>query len=55
MIPPVIERCAGVDVGRRFVVVCVMAEAARQTLQTERVRCRVALGELFGSLYDGLA
>ena len=31
MIPAVIERCAGIDVGRKFVVVCVMCGDAHAT------------------------
>jgi len=35
MISAVIERCAGIDVGRKFVVVCVMVGAARETPEQE--------------------
>ena len=35
MIPAVIERCAGLDVGRKFVVVWVMVGAAQETPQKE--------------------
>lgn len=35
MIPAVIERCAGIDVGRKFVMVCVMAGEANATPQHE--------------------
>jgi len=37
MIPAVIERCAGIDVGRKFVVVCVMCGDAHAT-PTQQVR-----------------
>lgn len=35
MIPAVIERCAGIDVGKKFVVVCVMTGAASEPAQAE--------------------
>ena len=35
MIEAVIERCAGIDVGRKFVVVCVMVGEAQTTPQYE--------------------
>jgi transposase len=35
MIPAVIERCAGIDVGRKFIVVCVMVGPANETPETE--------------------
>src|SRR5687768_1698770 len=35
MIPAVIERCAGIDVGKKFLAVCVMTGAASQDPQAE--------------------
>lgn len=35
MIPAVIERCAGIDVGKKFVVVCVMRGPANEDAQAE--------------------
>lgn len=35
MIPAVIERCAGIDVGKKFVVVCVMTGAANEPATAE--------------------
>ena len=35
MIPAVIERCAGIDIGRKFVMVCVMVGDATATPETE--------------------
>lgn len=36
MIPAVIERCAGIDVGKKWVVVCVMTGAAQDAAMAER-------------------
>ena len=35
MIEAVIERCAGIDVGRKFVVVCIMVGAATEAPRDE--------------------
>jgi len=35
MIPAVIERCAGIDVGKKFLAVCVMTGPAKETAQAE--------------------
>jgi transposase len=35
MIPAVIERCAGIDVGKKFVVACVMTGPAKEEAQAE--------------------
>lgn len=53
MIPAVIERCAGIDVGRRFVVVCVMVGAARET-PTQEVRKFTMLNEGLEQLREWL-
>src|SRR5579863_899824 len=46
MIPAVIERCAGIDVGRRFVMACVMVGEA-QAIPKAEVR-------KFSTLHEGL-
>src|SRR2546427_13233160 len=46
MIPAVIERCAGIDVGRKFVVVCVLVGDANAT-PTQEIR-------KFSTLNEGL-
>ena len=38
MIQAVVERCAGIDVGKTFVVVCVMTGAANEEPHVERRR-----------------
>jgi transposase len=53
MIPAVIERCAGIDVGRRFVVVCVMAGEAQAT-PAQEVRKFSTLNEGLRQLRDWL-
>jgi len=35
MIPAVIERCAGIDVGKKFLAVCVMTGPANEEAQAE--------------------
>ncbi len=35
MIPAVIERCAGIDVGKKFLAVCVMTGSAQEEAQAE--------------------
>ena len=35
MIPAMIERCAGIDVGKKFLVVCVMTGPANEEAQAE--------------------
>jgi transposase len=35
MIPAVIERCAGLDVGKKFLAVCVMTGPAREEAKAE--------------------
>jgi hypothetical protein len=35
MIPAVIERCAGIDIGKKFVAVCVMTGPANQEGKAE--------------------
>ena len=35
MIPAVIERCAGIDIGKKFLAVCVMTGPANQEGKTE--------------------
>ena len=36
MIPAVIERCAGVDIGKTFLVACIMVGAADAEPRTEK-------------------
>ena len=35
MIEAIVERCAGIDVGKKFVVVCVMTGSARDEPHTQ--------------------
>jgi len=44
MIPAVIERCAGIDVGRKFVMVCVMVGAS-DAVPTQEIRRFSTLNE----------
>lgn len=46
MIPAVIERCAGIDIGKKFVVVCVMTGEAKEEPATEIRRYDSVRGEL---------
>ena len=39
MIPAVIERCAGIDVGRKFIDVCLMVGEAQAEPKQETRRC----------------
>src|SRR6185312_3587 len=46
IIPAVIERCAGIDIGKKFVVVCVMTGEAKEEPATEIRRYDSVRGEL---------
>ncbi len=46
MIPAVIERCAGVDVGKKFVVVCVMTGPAKEPGRAETAKFGTVRAEL---------
>lgn len=46
MIPAVIERCAGIDIGKKFVVVCVMTGAAKERATAETRRFGTIRAEL---------
>lgn len=46
MIPAIIERCAGIDVGKKFVVVCLMTGPADQEAQQETRKYSTMPGEL---------
>jgi transposase len=46
MIPAVIERCAGIDVGKKFLVVCVLTGPAHEKAQAEVRRFGTVRGEL---------
>lgn len=46
MISAIIERCAGIDVGKRFVVVCAMTGSANEVPQVEKAKFGVTSEEL---------
>jgi len=46
MIPAVIERCAGIDIGKKFLVCCVATGPAREDAQMETRRFDTIVGEL---------
>ena len=46
MIEAVIERCAGIDVGKKFVLVCVMTGGAKDEPQTEIKKFDTIVSEL---------
>lgn len=46
MIPAVIERCAGIDVGKKFVLACVMTGPANEEPRTETRKVFTVRGEL---------
>ena len=46
MIEAVIERCAGIDVGKRFVVVCLMAGSLESQPKTELRKFGTIMSEL---------
>jgi transposase len=46
MIPAVIERCAGIDVGKKFLVCCVATGPAREEATMESRRFETIVGEL---------
>jgi len=46
MIPAVIERCAGIDVGKKFIAVCVMVGAADKEPRCEQRNLGTTMGEL---------
>jgi transposase len=46
MIPAVIERCAGIDVGKKFLAVCVMTGAANDPAKAETRKFSTICGEL---------
>jgi transposase len=48
MIPAVIERCAGIDVGKKFLMVCVLTGPAHEKAQAEVRRFGTVRGELEG-------
>jgi hypothetical protein len=46
MIEAVIERCAGIDVGKKFVLVCAMTGAAKDEPQTQIKKFGIIVSEL---------
>src|SRR5882757_2447883 len=46
MIEVVLERCAGIDIGKRFVVVCLLSGAAGQSPRLEKRQYDATVGEL---------
>ena len=46
MIEAILERCAGIDVGKKFVVVCVMTGGARDELHTQIKKLGTIVSEL---------
>jgi len=46
MIETVVERCAGMDVGKKFVLVCVMTGAAKDEPQTKTKKFGTIVSEL---------
>jgi hypothetical protein len=46
MIPAVIERCAGIDVGKKFLAVCVMTGTANENAKAEVRRFGTTRSEL---------
>jgi transposase len=46
MIEVVLERCAGIDIGKRFVVVCLLTGAAGQSPRMEKRQYDATVGEL---------
>ena len=46
MIEAILERCAGIDVGKKFVVVCVMTGAAKDESHTQLKKFGTIVSEL---------
>ena len=46
MIEAVIERCAGIDVGKKFVLICVMTGGAKDEPRTQIKKIRTIVSEL---------
>jgi transposase len=46
MIEVILERCAGIDIGKRFVVVCLLTGAASEKPHVEKRQYDATVGEL---------